>query len=373
MTIAVHIKVPSKDTGSFTAFNYGCFSMLASHHPEHHFIFISDSPFPEQAIQQKNITPVYLGPAIKNRLLRYYWYNFKLPRVLNRFSADHFVCAGIECSIRTEVPQHIMLHDLSFLNKNKLQDRPEAAYLRRNFKKFVNLAGSVMVTNEFSGNKLAELLPGIEQKIKLIHLPVTHPAVIHTDLEIQSFKEKFTGGSEYFLAFITAASRKNIMMLLKAFSLFKKRQLSNMQLVLLMPGNDGQETVPDFNTYKYREQVKIISSDNAAQLSLYIGGAYAAIYLPEQEICEPEILQAVTNHLPLITTDNAFGRSAFGDAALYCTNDTQQVADQLMLLYKDENRRNMLKRLQQRLAADHSFEHAAEKLWQVLTSADETA
>ena len=370
MTIAVHTCIHA-DTDPSRDFNYGCFSLLASRYPEHHFIFISDKPFPEEQVQQKNINSVLLGPSIKNRLLQYYWYNFKLPRVLNRYNTDHFICSGLECSLRSQVPQYIILHDLSFLGKHKRPAASEAAYQKRNFRKFIKQAASVIITNESLREKILEQIPGISDKIKYINNPVVTATI--DDAAITKLKEQHTGGNEYFLAFITGAGKKNIMILLKAFSLFKKRQLSNMQLVLLLTGDEEKNLVPDFNNYKYREQVKMISRESAAERPLFIAGAYAAVYLPDLELYEPEVFQSMSYHVPMIASDNAFCRSAFGEVALYCNNDVQQVADQLMLLYKDENRRNILKQHQQRLAAERSALDTAEKLWQVLTTADETA
>ena len=50
--------------------------------------------------------------------------------------------------------------------------------------------------------------------------------------EKESWKDSFTEGREYFLYVGSVHPRKNLINLLKAFSGFKKRQKTNMQLVI---------------------------------------------------------------------------------------------------------------------------------------------
>src|ERR1700709_1229022 len=112
MTIAVHIAVPEVQNDLSTNFIYNCFIILAATFPGNHYIFIFDKPFSPALITEKNITPVLAGPQTKNRLMQYYFYNFKLPRLLNKYNVDYFVSAEV-CSLRTTVPQCLIVKDLS--------------------------------------------------------------------------------------------------------------------------------------------------------------------------------------------------------------------------------------------------------------------
>ena len=107
-----------------------CFSDLAGKYWEHHFIFIFDRAFDPAIIIQKNITPIIVSPQIKNRLLSHYWYNFKLPKALNKYHADIFINNGVNCSLRTPTKQCMILEDISFLQKKNLYSRSETRYLK---------------------------------------------------------------------------------------------------------------------------------------------------------------------------------------------------------------------------------------------------
>src|SRR5690606_23946751 len=104
--------------------------------------------------------------------------------------------------------------------------------------------------------------------------------------EKDKFLAAFSGGTEYFIAACTALTRQNILSLLKAFSLFKKRQKSGMQLVLVLKEVSIDDCVKDFHLYKYRNDVKLVNYTNDADYAKMLAAAYAAIYLPVQIVAE---------------------------------------------------------------------------------------
>ena len=152
MTIAVHIRFSDNAADPDNNLHYQCFTILAAKYPEHHFIFIFDKPYPPGLIIQKNISALLLPPQIRNPLLQHYWYNFKIPVLLDRYHADHFVNNAATCSLRTNIPQSIILNDLSFLDKKNLYTAGDTRYLKKYFKKFVAKASSIAVTNQHVRN-----------------------------------------------------------------------------------------------------------------------------------------------------------------------------------------------------------------------------
>src|SRR3954471_17881625 len=84
-------------------------------HPEHEFIFIFDRPFDQQFIFSKNVTGVVAGPPARHPLLWKYWYDVRVPAILKTYKADVFLSCDGFCSLRTNVPQVLVIHDLAFL------------------------------------------------------------------------------------------------------------------------------------------------------------------------------------------------------------------------------------------------------------------
>ena len=374
MTIAVHIHFSGIGEDLSRNLQFQCFSILADRYPQHQFIFIFDKPYPAGLISAPNIKVLLLPPEIKNPLLQHYWYNFKIPRVLNKYHANHFVCSGMACSLRTNVPQSIVVNELSFLEKKNLYTARETRYLKRFFKKFIAKASAVAITNQAVRNDLAAMFPEAIDKLQLIGYGVPAVSARLSYEAMQQVKDKYSGGREYFLAFITDATIENAVGLLKAFSVFKKRQLSNMQLILLVSSAQKEGIIKDFGNYKYRDEVKIIIPVNNEQENELVTAAYAAIYLPVINTLEDKGLLALSNGVPLLTGDHDFCKSLYHEAALYSEGDEGNIAQRMMLLYKDENLRNNLLHAGRSIAAAYTWEQTAGKLGQsILDTAAQTA
>jgi len=366
MTIAVHISFPDTKTDPAKNFNYRCFSILAVKYPEHRFNFIFDKPYDTQLINQPNITTHVLTPQIKNRLLGHYWYNYKLPSLLNKLQADLFVSDRINISLRSKVKQQIILPDLSFLQKENLYPKSESRYLKKHFNQFATKATGISVTNQHTGVELEKLYPQVKGKTQVIGMGLNDKIKNMDADKIQHIKDHFTNGKEYFIAYITDVSAPNSIVLLKAFSAFKKRQLSNMQLVLALSPSQKEPLIKDFSTYKYRDEVKIIVPESEGTLGEITAAAYAAIYLPAMDVVEDRGLIALKNNVPLITVSNEFCKSMYNDAALYAKISDANIAEKMMLLYKNENLKNELANIGNLVGGMYSWDNTASNLWQSL-------
>jgi len=148
----------------------------------------------------------------------------------------------------------------------------------------------------------------------------------------EGLKGRFAGGKEYFYADVNGKKEEDVVELLKAFSKFKKRQKSNMQLVLA-----GAAMGEKMATYKYREDVH-------AGVAAAMGGAYAVII--EKEEPGLDMLEAWTMDVPVI-------RMAYADAGM---------ADQLMLVYKDERIRGQMIKDGKVRSRDYSWKRTREAI-----------
>lgn len=364
MTIAVHISFTGSQNNARTNFNYRCFTILAAKYPADHFIFIFNRPFGPSLVTQSNITPVLLSPQIKNRLLQHYWYNFKIPRLLNKYNAAVFVSGDCVCSLRTKIPQCMLIHELSFLQKNNLYSKHDTRYLKKYLKAFINQADQIAVTNKQLLTTLKTLFPGTENKTGLINRGIDEAHESYSPEQLYEKKEKIAGGKDYFLFYGTTAAAASSITMLKAFSIFKKWQKSNMRLVMLIPPTLQKDTGKDLSTYKYRNDVSIFSYEPEENDPLLIAAAYAVVYLPTVEIIEPAVLYTLQSNIPLIARDTGFCKGIFKDAALYTSLAEKDISEKMMHLYKDENSRNDMAALGKSVSAEFTWTHAADILWQ---------
>ena len=160
--------------------------------------------------------------------------------------------------------------------------------------------------------------------------------------ERDSLKQELTGGKEYFIVNAEDNSGKNIVNVLKAFSLFKKWQQSNMQLLLV-----NLEDAPKINallqTYKYRDEIKVIASAATPEPATFIKAAMAYICFPENDITGYSTAVALQCNVPAITYDTGAVQETGREAVLYADpGNSEDIAGKMIKLYKDEKLRSRL-------------------------------
>jgi glycosyltransferase involved in cell wall biosynthesis len=84
------------------------------------------------------------------------------------------------------------------------------------------------------------------------------------------------------------------------------------------------------------------------------------------------VLEAMGCHVPVITSGNSAMQEIAKEAALYADpNDYNDIADKMMLLYKDENLRKGLIKKGKEIVTQYSWDKSAELLWQSILKAVE--
>lgn len=181
----------------------------------------------------------------------------------------------------------------------------------------------------------------------------------------EAIKERYTAGKEYFFIHTagtgaaTRAGEDQIVQLLKAFSLFKKRQRSNLQLVLA--GAQTGSLRERLETYKYRGDVHLIDADatrtdagfpptaassanpGAASLDDILGAAYVVLFPFEDSSLGTSLLNAWKAGVPTLVARGSRLQELVDDAAVIAgVDDPAALAGYMMSVYKDETQRNAL-------------------------------
>ena len=92
-------------------------------------------------------------------------------------------------------------------------------------------------------------------KIKVIYRGINETDNAINFQEREEIKNKYSEGNEFFLYFGIISSQNNLINLLKAFSAFKKRQRSSMQLIIAgKPGKDFDEFSKSLELYKFKKE-----------------------------------------------------------------------------------------------------------------------
>jgi glycosyltransferase involved in cell wall biosynthesis len=344
------------------------FRILATQHPEHQFFFLFDRPFDDEFVFSKNVHPIVVNPPARHPVLWKYWYDVKIPAVLRKIKADVFVSPDGYCSLATKVPQCLVVHDLGFLHHPEAYKKSHTFFLKRYVPLYLKKARTVATVSEFSKTDILANYAVDPKKITVVYSAareIFHPVEIDQQ---QLIKEKFTGGQEYFIYVGALQPRKNLINLLKAFSIFKKRQKSAMKLVLagrMAWKND--ELVELLKTYKYRNDVVLTGYVEENELVTLIASAYALVYPSVFEGFGVPVLEAMRCNVPALTSKNTSMQEIAGEAGLFFDpKDHHDIAEKLMLIYKDEGlRKNMIEN-GKKVSRNFVWEKTAGLLWECI-------
>ena len=352
-------------------FIYETFKHIIKNHPEHEFIFIFDRPFDKRFLLSSNVKAIIAGPPARHPLLWKLWYDIKVPAVLRKFKADVFISCDGFCSLTTKVPQCLVVHDLAFLHYPSFTKKSHLFFYKKYTAKFLNKAKSVATVSEFSKRDIISQYKIPADKIDIVYnaaKEIFHPLSYE---EKKITKEKYTEGKEYFAYAGAIHPRKNLINLLKAFSGFKKRQQTNMKLVLAGRLAWKYESfIKSLKTYKYRNDVVMTGYLNEEELVKIIGAAYAVVYPSFFEGFGVPVLEAMNCNTPVITSTGSSMQEIAKDAVLYAdANNHNDIADKMMRVYKDENLRNELIQKGKHIVQLYSWDKTAELLWQTVLKA----
>jgi glycosyltransferase involved in cell wall biosynthesis len=364
MIIAVNTRL-NKETQpeGYEEFLFSMLDQLSKKFPQHQFIYIFDAPY-KNIVFPENAIPVVAGPRASSSLRLQYWFNYRIPAILHKHKAGVFVSLEGICSLRTKVPQCLLLSDLGFLNYPELVKKSQARFYTKFTAAFLAKAKSIATVSAFSKSLIAN-----QYKINADEIAVINPAIadIFTPLdweEQEIIKEKYAEGKAYFLC----SANSNLINLLKAFSFFKKRQKSNM--LLLITGKTDENFKKEFKTYKLRNEVKLLEGLDKVELAKITASAYAMIYPVLYDDIALPALQALQCNVPVVLSDDGALPSVFGEAALYVNPESHEnIAQKMMLVFKDEDKANELVKAGKELLQQYQPGKNADLLMQCILKA----
>jgi len=340
---------------------------LTTKFSQHRFLYIFDKPYPQLIAFAENVTPIVTGPETKTVLRLQYWLNYTLPAVLRKHHADVFVSLDGTCSLRTKIPQCLLIPDLNFLQQPPAVKRSLAKFYKKYTPAFMAKAKAIATVSAYTQQRIAGMYATEATDIALIH-PVADAVFKPMDWEAKEpVMEKYSNGKAYFLYSGRIDQGSNIINLLKAFTFFKQRQKSNMQLVIA--GNADEGFKKELGNYRLRNEVVLLENLSRAELAAVTAAAYAMIYPVLHAGLALNPLQAMRAGVPVVAANSESLTAICGAAAIYCNPaDVKDMAENMMLLFKDEDMAARLVRAGHELIKQYDQERSADMLMQCIVT-----
>ena len=303
-------------------FTFETMKRITRSHPEHEFIFIFDRPYAEEFVFSDNVTPVVLSPQARHPFLFYLWFDHRIPQLLKRHHADLFVSPDGYLSLKTDVPQLAVMHDLSFLHRP--QDLPwlKSWYYNYFFPRFAKKAARIATVSNYSKQDIANSFHIDASKIDVVHNGIKQNTIKLDDTATTTIRKRYSDGSPYFLYVGALHPRKNIQGLLQAYELFKPEDSNHVKLLIV--GGEMHKTGGIADTYKmmrFSNEVVFTGRVPEEELQQLFAAALALVYVPFFEGFGMPIIEAMNAGIPVICSDTTSMPDVGGDAVFYASPD----------------------------------------------------
>ncbi len=341
------------------------FSLLQQKAKENNYqvkTWISSVPAFQQQVAADALIYIYVestSPILLNWL-----YKVKIPSILKKSKAEIVIDLNGITSDKIKIPQ-ITVADQFLYHSNTHHLNSVEKFAFKELHQSANIAENI-----FSYSK--KKLDGVQEN-KLQTIPFSAPAVFkafewHEKIMV---KAQHADNKEYFIAVIEDDAVNDFVLLLQAFSKFKKWQQSAMQLLVLAKYDAlSQEIKTKHATYKYKEDVRLVEEIEEKKIAALFASAYAFIHVAEKKPHLLVIAIAVECSLPIISFKNDDVKEYADDAVLFYNEQTVDALGKTIIkLYRDENLHKQLKEKAQQQAAFLNRETCENKLWQLLQTA----
>lgn len=346
-------------------FTYQTLEHIVRQHPEHEFYFFFDRPYDPQFVFASNVKPVVVHPQARHPVLFYLWFEWSIPLMLRKYKIDLFLSTDGYASLSTKVPTCLVIHDLAFEHYPEHYVTTHRIYWRHYSPLFARKAARIATVSTFSKNDISDRYGVSKDNIDVVYNGAHSQYRPLSNDERNAVKEKYTNGCEYFVFAGAIHPRKNIVNLLKAFVAFKKRQPTNMKLVIVgRPAWKYDEVEEMRYLMPFKEDVKWVGYMNVDELSKVIGGAYALVYASLFEGFGIPILEALQCGVPGIVSNTSSMPEVAGEAALLVDPaDPDDIAAKMHQMYKDEALRAKLISKAAAQVQKFTWQGAADRLW----------
>ncbi|HXR84478.1 MAG TPA: glycosyltransferase [Hanamia sp.] len=341
------------------------FLSLAKTNPKEVFLFLlnkeTDSIFPS------NIVTIIVE-AKRNGAIGQMIYSIKLAAALKKYQADIFISEK-RISLKTKIPQLLISPDLSFNHHSSFFNKKQLDFFKRNTPLYLSKATEIIVSSNFAKKEIVEKYKTDTQKIRVIYPEIKNDFSPVDFEERELIKEKYAEGNEFFVYSGNIGLQQNLLNLLKAFSSFKKRQKSKMQLLIV--GNAGagyNEFMEALHLYRFNKEVKVLENLSEKETQRIVSSSYAMVYIPFYETAAISALQAMI-HVPLIVSSIGNFKEFFNEAALYADpQNFKDIAEKMMLMFKNEHLRKELTEKGRAEMTKFSGEKTASVFWEIIQS-----
>lgn len=340
-------------------------SRLVTLFPEHEWVFFFDRKFEESFIFNDNVRGVTVFPPARHPFLWYSWFEFSLPRHISKQNINFFFSPDGYCSLSTDVPQLLTVHDIAFEFYPQGIPRLVNQYYRHFTPFFCRKAEHIFCVSEQTQEDIIRMY-GIDQaKTSVVQNGCSDDFSPLNEFEKQRIRLGLSNGQPYFVYVGAIHPRKNVLGILKAFELLKASESSLPHKLLLVGRKAWDNAAFDqfLSTMLYRNDVILMDHIPRDQIPGLIAAADAMVYPSYYEGFGLPVLEAMACGVPSVTSVQSPMESFAGDSCLAVQpDDIQGMSDAMHRLAINQDWRTRLGKSALERAHKFTWDNAAGKI-----------
>lgn len=338
---------------------------ITKNHPEHEFIFLFDRKYNDKYIFNSNITPLIIPPPTRHAIVYPIWFDMQLPRIFKKYKPDIYVSPDGYLSLKAELPQLAVFHDLNFEHDPKNIPFFARQHYKYYFKRFARKATRLATVSEYSKQDIVNTYNINTNKIDVVYDGANESFKPIDEKRKKRVRKKYSNDKPYFIYIGSLHPRKNIASLLKAFEKFKSTSPSDIKLIIVgdkMWGNYNIEKI--YKAMHFKNDVAFLGRKPREELNDLLGSALALTFVSYFEGFGIPALEAMCCDVPVITSGVSSLPEVCGDAALYVApSSIDSIHKAMETIRRDEKLRKKLIKKGQTQRAKFTWDNTAHKLW----------
>lgn len=303
---------------------------MVEQHPEHEFFFFFDRAYDQRFIFGKNVTPIVLSPPARHPVLFWIWFEWSVRRALKKYQCDVFFSPDGYMSLRSDVPQVGVIHDLNF--EHYPEDIPwqPRLYLKRYFPLFARKARKIVTVSDYSKQDICETYTISPDKVAVGWNGASDLFVPLDPQTIAETRSEFSNNRPYFIFVGALHPRKNVGRLLEAYAAFSRL---NPDVDLLIVGEalwkNKSLNLPEISD-DVRKRIYFTGHISQEKLTRLMGAAFALVFVPYFEGFGIPLAEAMKCGVPMIAGNKTCLPEVAGEAAIYCDPfDVQSITQKM--------------------------------------------
>lgn len=267
----------------------------------------------------------------------------------------------------------VTVHDIGFHRLPKLYKKRQIHIHERAMKEIAKKAARIISVSEFSGREMSEAYGIDSSKIAIAYNGIDHEIYkLYKDGDaVEERLRRYRVNQPYFLAIGRLEAKKNIAMLVKAFTQFKVRRGVGdpFKLVLIGPQGFGYEDIKrEIANSSVKSDILELGYVPEADKPYLIAGAYSFIHPAFYEGFGIPPIEAMACGTPVLSSNAASLPEILGEAALYFSpEEPEQLIGMMDKVAQEPETRTSLSAAGLEMAKSYTWKAAAEKILPVLT------